>query len=885
MEDHQKTRTQLINELTELRQHLYHLQAGQTQQRDQAGQISGWAEGMDYHYLFEQMNAIILIIDPETGEIVDANPAACEYYGYSHTDLLKTGFPAINTLPPGQTKIELARAIKREKNYSHDRHRLANGEIRDVEIYSNPIQTGGKQLLISVIHDETECKRAEETLRKFSRAVELNPASILITDVDGTIEYVNPRFTELAGYSTEEVLGKNSSILRTDYTSPEEYTNLWKTITSGETWKGKFCSRKKNGEIYWETASISPVKNNLGEVTHFVAIKEDISDRTIAEEALENERRLLRTVIDNIPDQIFAHDQDCRFILNNVSDARVMGVDDPATMLGKSDLDFYPPELAARFQQDDRHVMDTNQPLSIHGEPSKTTNGQQRWVSTIKVPFHDNQGQVIGLVGVARDITQRKLAEDELFHSRQMLQLVMDNIPLLTFWKDSQLTYLGCNQIFSREAGFATPAEVVGKTDYDLAWKEVADQYRRDDQRIMEMDAPYLGYEEVLIRLDGSRLWVRTNKVPLHDQEGKVIGILGTYEDITERKQVEQEIEKANEKLMSWVNDLERRNHEANILRQMSGLLQVSNDRNEYYLIIKEYVPRLFLGTSGALFILNNILSTVDAVATWGDDLRSERSFAPAECWAFRLGQIHKGNSSNPGLICRHVKESYPGNYLEVPITSSGETTGILFIENPEKDAALDNLQDLACTLADHLSLSLSNLKLRETLRSQSIRDPLTGLYNRRYMEESLGRELPRAIRKKTPVGIIMLDIDHFKVFNDTYGHKAGDSVLRELGILFQSHIRSEDIACRFGGEEFILILPESDQEMTVKRAEHIRELVKAMRVEYHQQSLGVITVSLGVAIFPEHSSTAEGILNKADEALYQAKRRGRDRVEVAQEI
>ncbi|MHC1784634.1 MAG: diguanylate cyclase [Anaerolineaceae bacterium] len=763
MEDHQKTHSQLISELTELRQHLNNLQAGQSQQKEQVNQVIEQTEGLDYHKLFERMNTAILIIDPETEAIVDANPAACKFYGYSREELLKLGLAVIDTLAPGQIKIELARIIKNEKNYSHSRHRLANGEIRDVEINSNQVQVGDKQLLISVIHDDTERKKAEE--------------------------------------------------------------------------------------------------------------------------ALENERRLIRTVIDNIPDQIFAHDRDCRFILNNMSDARVIGVSDPAVLLGKSDLDFYPPELAARFQKDDRHVMNTNQPLSIHGEPSRAADGEQRWVSTIKVPLHDNQGRVIGLVGVARDITQRKLAEDELFRSRQMLQLVVDNIPLLTCWKDKQLTYLGCNQLFAREAGLSSPAEVIGKTDNDLAWKEIADQYRQDDQSIVEKDTPRLGHEEMLTRRDGSLIWVRTNKIPLHDQEGKVIGILGTSEDITAQKQAEQKIEKANEKLISWVGDLERRNLEANIIRQMSGLLQVSNERDEYYQIIKEYVPRLFPNTSGALFILNNPQSIIDAVASWGDDLQSESSFAPAECWAFRLGQIHKRDLSNSGLICRHIKESFSGNYLEVPIKSSGEKIGVLHIETSEKEASLDNIQVIAITLADHLSLSLTNLKLRETLRSQSIRDPLTGLYNRRYMEESLGRELPRAIRKKTPVGIIMMDIDHFKVFNDTYGHEAGDLVLRELGSLIQNHIRSEDIACRFGGEEFLLILPEANQEFTVKRAENIRELVKSMRIKYHRRFLGTITVSLGVAIFPEHSSTGEGILHKADEALYQAKREGRDRVVIVQEI
>lgn len=725
-------------------------------------------------------------------------------------------------------------------------------------------------------------KQIEGQLQKFLCAVEQNPASIMITDINGVIEYINPMFTETTGYSLEEVIGQNPRILKSGQTSAEEYAILWKTIKSGTSWHGKFNNRKKNGDLHCETVSITPVKNEMGSVTHFVAIKEDLTYRKLVEEALEQERRLLRAVVDNIPDQIFAHDRECRFLLNNISDARVIGVNDPAALLGKSDADFYPPELAARFQANDRQVMENDQALRVEEEPSITANGEKRWVSTIKVPFHDNQGKVIGLVGMARDVTERKLAEDESFRSRQMLQLVVDNIPMMTFWKDSDLVYMGCNQAFASQMGLSSPTDIIGKTDFDLYSKESAHHNQDDDRWVIDTDYSKLDVEEPTLQPGGAKTWSRTNKIPLHDRDGKVIGLLVTSEDITERRLAEQEIEIANEKLISWVNDLERRNLEANLLRQMGDLLQVSNERDEYYTIIKEYVPQLFPGTSGALFITSNSQSNVEAMTVWGDDLQSEMSFAPGECWAMRRGRIYQGKSSSPGLNCRHIKKPFVGRYIEIPMVASGEMIGVLHIEEREETLPLETIQDLAHSLAEHLSLSLSNLKLRETLRTQSIRDALTGLFNRRYMEESLTREIPRATRKNTPVGIIMLDIDHFRDFNDTYGHDAGDVVLREIGAKLQSQVRGEDITCRYGGEEFILILPEANQEVTVQRAERIREAIKSIRVEYRRQPLGVISISLGVAIFPEHSSTVEGILKKADEALYHAKHNGRDRVEVA---
>jgi diguanylate cyclase (GGDEF)-like protein len=188
-------------------------------------------------------------------------------------------------------------------------------------------------------------------------------------------------------------------------------------------------------------------------------------------------------------------------------------------------------------------------------------------------------------------------------------------------------------------------------------------------------------------------------------------------------------------------------------------------------------------------------------------------------------------------------------------------------------------------TMADHIALALSNLTLMDTLREQAIHDSLTGLFNRRYMEETLKRELSRAARKNVPLGIIMLDLDHFKQFNDTFGHSAGDALLRELGVFLQSHIRGEDIACRQGGEEFMLILPEASLDNTRKRAEQLGEEVKHLNVQYRGQSLGAVTLSIGVAVFPDHGLTVDSLLQSADSALYRAKKAGRDRVMAGEAI
>ena len=215
------------------------------------------------------------------------------------------------------------------------------------------------------------------------------------------------------------------------------------------------------------------------------------------------------------------------------------------------------------------------------------------------------------------------------------------------------------------------------------------------------------------------------------------------------------------------------------------------------------------------------------------------------------------------------VEEFLPGREFTAAVLGNGaEAEG--FTEAEER---------LAVTVSEHIALALSNLKLRETLHNLSIRDPLTGLFNRRYLEETLEREIRRAVRKNHPLGLIMLDIDHFKPYNDAFGHQAGDVVLREVGKFLRNSTRSEDIACRFGGEEFLLVLPEASLETTLQRAEEIRGGIKHLDVEFAGKVLGEITISVGVSSYPQHGSTAEKLLACVDKALYQAKSLGRDNV------
>ena len=261
-----------------------------------------------------------------------------------------------------------------------------------------------------------------------------------------------------------------------------------------------------------------------------------------------------------------------------------------------------------------------------------------------------------------------------------------------------------------------------------------------------------------------------------------------------------------------------------------------------------------------------------------------EPTFLLEDCWALRRGQLHEVTNPQLDLLCRHFVHPLESGYLCLPLTVQGETLGVLclFDKAAQKAGRQPGLRQLVVAVGETIKLSLSNLRLRDELRRQVIHDPLTGLYNRRYMEEALERELMRATRKKLTLGIIMIDVDNFKRFNDTLGHAAGDTILRELGAFLLGHVRGEDINCRYGGEEFIIILPDASLAVTRARAELICESIKEFYLPFDGKILDTLTLSLGVAIFPENGVIGTAVLKAADTALYHAKREGRGRVAVA---
>ena len=515
--------------------------------------------------------------------------------------------------------------ILRDKEY---RIVLPDGAVRVVYTQGEVVSDGtGRVIQVrGTIQDITDRKRIEEEIRILSRAVEQSPSVVIITDTKGNIEYANPKFTQLTGYSLPEVVGGNIGILKSGQTPPEEYKQLWKTIISGGEWRGEFCNKKKHGELYWDAASISPIKNAAGIITHFVAIKEDITERK-------------------------------------------------------------------RMEKDLKWAM-------------------------------EERGRKI----------------EELRHLMEFSDLM------------------------------------------------------RDER-----------------------------------QEGALIKHMATV--------------------------LKERFHP-----DFMTVLMVDREKNEI------------------------VAPVVDPPMSLDKFIRCETILDPSLCRVMRTGHgvVVKDITKEPVCECLRY-DMNEGGYACLPLFTGGAAVGTVLTVKKEK-GYWDNEETgkLLSTYIGLASSALDNVRLISLTKQASITDALTGMYNRRFFVETLEKQMSLAKRHKEPLSLLIADLDHFKKVNDTYGHTAGDRALQQVSMILKDSIRTSDVLCRYGGEEFAIIMSKTEITGALEKADKIRQYVESASFDtmVTGKSLG-ITISIGVASFPENGTEYDTLVDAADGALYKAKRNGRNRVEM----
>ncbi|HET8816716.1 MAG TPA: diguanylate cyclase [Pseudidiomarina sp.] len=328
---------------------------------------------------------------------------------------------------------------------------------------------------------------------------------------------------------------------------------------------------------------------------------------------------------------------------------------------------------------------------------------------------------------------------------------------------------------------------------------------------------------------------------------------------------------------------LEMTQREGVVLAGFQAMLVSSNNEDEAYVATARALSKLLPPSAGALYLMAASRDYVELAISWGYNLKPTERFHPEDCRALRLGRTYRASKESAEIFCTHTQSESLEYSICIPLITRDEVLGTIVLAGvSEAHEELDERSfALAKTVAERLSLALSNIRLTEKLRSESVRDPLTGLYNRRYLEETLEREMQRVSRARLPLSVITADVDHFKRFNDTFGHEAGDRVLEELATQMVNIARPGDVVCRFGGEEFVIILPEASTEIASARAEELRRRIEMLDLYYGGTALGRVTISLGVASFPAHATKKEELLRLADNALYEAKNKGRNQVSI----
>ena len=320
------------------------------------------------------------------------------------------------------------------------------------------------------------------------------------------------------------------------------------------------------------------------------------------------------------------------------------------------------------------------------------------------------------------------------------------------------------------------------------------------------------------------------------------------------------------------------------MLSRMTQRLQGCDSLSDLTRIVTRFAPEVVPSRAGRLYLLDERRNAVAEACNWLDPVHSQREFAPTSCWGLRRGLPHRPASRAVDIPCEHLDLTGCGtpDTLCLPLVAQGETLGLLYFEPVDEAAGVPETPEIyLAMLAENISLALANFRLRDALRELALTDPLTALANRRQLDAMLEEQLDKAYRSGQPIGCLMLDVDHFKRFNDTFGHEAGDAVLREVGKLLRSAVRDPELAFRYGGEEFTLLLPGLDAAGAAARAEELRGRVAGLRTTHGGTDLGPITVSSGGSCAPEVCRYGR-LLQAADAALLEAKARGRDRVAVA---
>ncbi|MEH2357104.1 diguanylate cyclase [Nostoc sp.] len=435
----------------------------------------------------------------------------------------------------------------------------------------------------------------------------------------------------------------------------------------------------------------------------------------------------------------------------------------------------------------------------------------------------------------------------ELQRSQQMQQLFLDHGPFAAYIKDEQSRVLYYNQ--ELQSRFSVDSqEWLGKTDSEfLPDPEEARWVMENDRVVLKTLRPLKLIEQVKIPGNNQPCYWLSFKFPFSDYATGAYRIGGISIDITESIEAQRSLTDLNRQLEEKTLELEAKKRELIYLSDMTDMLYSCESEDEVYQVVALTCSKLFPNMSGCVYIIANSKNYVQINSIWGDERSSKEIFSLSECWALRRGKLNLLSPRNTGLICSHLIEPVSGAHLCVPLFRQGEVVGVLHIYTPEQISP--EVQQTSEIIARTLGIALNNLSIKQRLTHDSLRDGMTQLFNQSYMQSITEQRLAEAERSGQPLSIIFLDIDNFKSYNSRYGHVTANIVLQGLAKLLLKSIRSFDIACRWGGEEFVIVMPNMTLETLRKRVEQLRLDIEQMQLKDGDQILQSITASFGIAV------------------------------------
>ena len=737
--------------------------------------------------------------------------------------------------------------------------------------------------------DRTESRQADAALRdsnaRYDELVRRIPVGIytLRIHADGVIsfEYVSEKFCRMLGLNEQDVLRDaelvHGNIHPDDRASLDEANRLAAQTLQPFRWEGR---SQLWGETRWIRIESDPTALPNGD-SLWSGVMIDISARKQAEEDLRIALLRLDTLISSLYAGVLLVSNDGRVEFVNQTFCDLFDLTEtpdqlhgltPNEMLKKIQSAYTSPADAISRIHD---LVARRQP--VKGEELAMTKGR----SYIRdfIPIFIN-GQHYGRLWNHVDITGRKQAERALAYTKSALEEAQQ-LAKVGSWEwdiatDTTTWSQELYRIFGRDSRLAPP------TGQERLQTYTADGAARLAAATAQAIADGTRYEVDLeiLRPDGSRRWIVSRGEPQYDAHRQIVRLRGTCTDVTERHLME-------EALRLSLAEVQRHDLQMIALNQLDDLLLSSETRQEAHGIIAERIGALFDGYTGGLAIHEEQAPELHVIAVWGEAPGLLPRFSRADCCALRRGEPFAVTDPAQGIQCRHFATPPDHPYLCVPLSVRGEALGLLHLRAPgmHSQGEIREGLTLAIKVSESLKLALSNLTLREALRKQAIYDSLTGLFNRRYLDETLRHELRRRWSSGEPLVVAMLDLDHFKRFNDDYGHAAGDVVLRAVGELLRCTLRATDLACRYGGEELTVVMPGSTLKDAQIRLETLRQAVMQLHLRHQDRELPTISVSIGAAAAEPKETDIAALLGRADAALYQAKEEGRNRVIVTPQL